>query len=126
MQPFRSQSATAKLDVPSNHTNDLLEVSMALTKRIFRPHISITKAGVLMQNLQSVDYVQQHLTAHYNPTKREKQEKLMRTIDGLNKRYGHNTVKWAICGLNQKWSIRREHLSHAATTRLQEIPIVHT
>ena len=54
----------------------------------------------------------------------EQQERLMKTIDRLNHHYGNGTISWASCGLNKSSKIHREFLSHAATTRIEEIPIV--
>ena len=76
-----------------------------------------------MQNLQSTDYVQNNLLIPYNSGHR--QEQLVKTIDKLNKRYGSGTISWAACKLKRSYKqISSEHLSHAATTRIQEIPIV--
>jgi len=54
----------------------------------------------------------------------ERRERLMITIDGLNRRYGRGTVQWAACGLQPGWAMRRGQLSRAATTRLKDLPTV--
>ncbi len=122
---FYSQSATTKLDLPSNTTTDLLAVSLILTERIFKPNRPLIKAGVIMQNLQSNDYLQQHLLIAQNKSRETKgcREKLMRTIDELNHRYGSGTITWASCGLNKSQKSHSKQLSRAATTRINEIPI---
>ncbi len=120
---FYSQTATTKLDMPSNDTKIILEACLKLTKQIFQPHKALIKAGVLMQGLQSDHYQQQNLlTSTLNQTK--KRERLMNTIDNLNHRYGNGTINWAICLKNQPWNTSHDNLSHAATTRIKEIPIV--
>jgi DNA polymerase V len=48
----------------------------------------------------------------------------MACIDGLNRRYGTGTVQWAACGLQPDWAMRRQQLSRAATTRLDDLPTV--
>ncbi len=121
---FYKKTATAYLDLPSNNTADLLQASLPLTKEIFHPHRRLIKAGVTMRNLHSANYLQQHLLLGYSEEMQERREQLMKTIDHLNLQYGNGTVNWAICGLQPKWRMRRDLLSHASTTCLKQIPIV--
>ena len=125
-QSFYSQKATTQLNIPSNDTSVLLKASLTLTKKIFQPYHYLIKAGVIMQQLQSIDYLQATLLHHYNPEEIKRRQRLMKTIDELNKRYGSGTVSWAACGLKQHWGMRREQLSYASTTRIIEVPIVHS
>ena len=48
----------------------------------------------------------------------------MSVIDQLNCRYGSGTVRWAACGMQPRWSMRRDQLSRTATTRLNDLPLV--
>lgn len=121
---FYSQTASTKLILPSNDTAVLLSAALPLVKKIFRPHRSLAKAGVLMQELQDTGHLQNHLLAPCNIHEQERSERLMATIDRLNQRYGKGTVDWAICGFKPSWMMRRQRLSRAATTRLLDIPIV--
>ena len=52
----------------------------------------------------------------------QRREVLMQRIDQLNRRYGSGTVRWAACGLQSNWMMRRDKLSRAATTRLSDLP----
>ncbi len=121
---FYSQAASTKLNLPSNDTAALLAAAQPLVKKIFKPHRSLTKAGVLMQNLQGTSQLQHHLLAPWNKLEQQRRERLMATIDRLNQRYGKGTVGWAGCGFEPSWMMRRQRLSRAATTRLADIPIV--
>jgi len=121
---FYSQSATKRLDIPTSDTAMLLSASLPLTKEIFKSDYPLMKAGVIMQGLLNNDYLQLTLSESHNSQDLSKKERLMRTIDNLNKRYGNNTIKWAICGMNQSWRMRRKHLTAFTTTRLKDIPIV--
>jgi DNA polymerase V len=84
----------------------------------------LAKAGVLMQHLQSHDILQTHLMVPMSEEQQQKRECLMQTIDRINRRYGRGTLQWAGCGLQPSWLMRREQLSRAATTRLQDLPVV--
>tara|TARA_Y100001968_G_C19404098_1_gene742678 strand:+ start:590 stop:1864 length:1275 start_codon:yes stop_codon:yes gene_type:complete len=119
-----NQVATKKLNIPSNNTGILLTEALALTEQIYRPHVPLIKAGVLMQELQKMDYLQQNLFESANLKKELKQIHLMALIDNLNKRYGRDTITWASCGTHNVWEMRQEKLSSASTTRYEEIPIV--
>ena len=121
---FYSQAATIQLDLPSNDTAILLAAALPLVERIYRPHRRLNKAGVLMQNLQSADHLQQHLLVAVHVDEQHRRDRLMNTVDRLNHRYGSGTVSWAVCGMQPGWSMRRHQLSRAATTRLNDVPLV--
>ncbi len=123
---FYSQSATACLVLPSNNSKVLLSTALDLTEKVFKPNYLFMKAGVIMQNLLSQEYLQLNLFSNNNPEELLKQEHLMKRIDYLNKRYGRNTIQWAACGINQNHSNGQKYLSPLKTTQLQEIPIVYT
>ena len=121
---FYSQAASTRLDLPSNDTAVLLQAALPLVSHIFRPNRQLAKAGVLMQHLQSHDILQTHLMVPMSEEQQQKRECLMQTIDRINRRYGRGTLQWAGCGLQPSWLMRREQLSRAATTRLQDLPVV--
>lgn len=121
---FYRKHATRQLTIPSNDTFVLLKTALELTSNIFQPHCSLTKAGVKMQQLQRQNHLQHHLLIENNIQQQEKKERLIETIDKINSQYGAGTLKWAVCGLQTKWGMRRKHLSLASTTRIEAIPVV--
>ncbi|MBC1262101.1 Y-family DNA polymerase [Synechococcus sp. BSF8S] len=123
---FYANAATATLPLASNDTAVLLAAALPLAERLLRPHKPLQKAGVLLQNLQPLEQLQHHLLAPLPPEQQRRREVLMATIDGLNRRFGRGTVQWAACGLQPAWAMKRQRLSRAATTRLSDIPVVHS
>lgn len=121
-----ANAATVSLPLASNDTAVLLAAALPLAERLFRPHKPLQKAGVLLQNLQQLEQLQHHLLVPLSPQQQRRREELMATIDGLNRRYGRGTVQWAACGLQPAWAMKRQRLSRAATTRLSDIPVVHS
>jgi DNA polymerase V len=119
---FYSQAAGTSLPVASNDTAVLLQAALPLVALIYRPHKRFTKAGVLLQDLQSQEQLQHHLLAPLPEAEQQRRTALMQRIDDLNRRYGRGTVQWAACGLTPSWMMRREQLSRAATTRLADLP----
>ena len=57
------------------------------------------------------------------PHDRERQARLMKVMDGLNDRYGANTVFPASAGIKRPWRLRADHHSPRYTTRWNELPI---
>ncbi len=121
-----ANAATVSLPLASNDTAVLLAAALPLAERLFRPHKPLQKAGVLLQNLLQLEQLQHHLLVPLSPQQQRRREELMATIDGLNRRYGRGTVQWAACGLQPAWAMKRQRLSRAATTRLADIPVVHS
>jgi DNA polymerase V len=121
---FFSRAAGVELPLASHDTAVLLQAALQLVPALHRPHRRFVKAGVLLQDLQPETQLQQHLLAPLPPEQQQRREALMACIDGLNRRYGTGTVQWAACGLQPDWAMRRQQLSRAATTRLDDLPTV--
>jgi DNA polymerase V len=123
-QPFYSNAATVTLPLASNDTAVLLAAALPLADHLFHPHRPLRKAGVLLQELQSVNQLQHHLFSPLPPAQQARREALLATIDALNARHGRGTIQWAACGLQSPWAMRRSRLSRSGTTRLEEVPVV--
>ncbi len=122
--PLQAEAASVRLPLPSNDTATLLQAALPLTERLFRPRKPLYKAGVVLRDLQSETWLQQHLLAPLPAAQQRRREALMACVDALNHRFGRGTVQWAACGLQPRWTMRRSRLSSAATTRLADIPVV--
>ncbi len=116
---------TVELPLPSNDTAVLLAAALPLAQQLLRPHKPLQKAGVLMQALEPETQLQHHLFAPLPAEEQQRREALMAAVDGLNRRYGQGTLRWAACGLKPAWAMRRERLSGAATTCIHAIPTAH-
>ena len=46
---------------------------------------------------------------------------LMRAVDGLNRRYGRDTVSYAAAGTRRAWKLKNEYLSPRYTTCWDEL-----
>ena len=51
-------------------------------------------------------------------------DELMKTLDGINHRYGRGTAFIAGEGVKKRWSMRQEHCSPHYTTNWNQLPIV--
>ena len=121
---FYSNSATIKLALASNDTAVLLQAALPLVAQLFRSGYRFHKAGVLLQELQPLEQLQQHLFVSLSPQQQQRRECLMQLVDQLNARFGAGTLQWAATGLQPPWLMRRGHLSPGYTTRIKELPLV--
>jgi DNA polymerase V len=121
----RDQYAAARsveLDPPTNDTTVLIPAAMQLAEAAFKPGYEYLKAKVIATELSPAGAVQGNLfSAPVNP---EKRDRLMATIDGLNRKLQPDAVKFGAMGLNPSWQMRSEYFSQRYTTHWDEIPTV--
>ncbi len=116
-----SNAATGELIIPSSDTRDLNTLAMQLLERIWREDYSYNKAGVMLADFYAINTYQAELFD--NDKLRPNSDKLMHVCDQINnKQLGQ--VFLARQGVNNAWSLKREHLSPAYTTRWEDIPHV--
>ena len=58
----------------------------------------------------------------FSSEKDEKINKLMRSIDSTNYRYGRSTLSIASAGVYKKWNMRRDHSSKIDTADFYSLP----
>ena len=116
------KSVYKKLITPTNNTNTILKIIVALSKEIYHPEYKLSKAGVLMQDLTNCQYLQQSVINYESQKNITKSVNLMKTIDSLNKRFKNEAITWAITKKPQEWSMNRNLLSGASTTNIKKIP----
>jgi DNA polymerase V len=109
------------LPVATDDSGRMLRVARHCLERCYRRHFRYNKAGVMLADISSSRCEQTDwLTAGDG----ERQRVLMRTLDGLNKRYGSGSVFSAAQGIDRRWQMRREFRTQAYTTRWSELPLV--
>ena len=123
--PFRedmaqySQHVVIKLPVPSNSTQELIHYALGGLKNIYRSGYFYKKAGVMLMDICPEERAQGNL---FDTVDRKKHQRLMVALDGINERYGRNTLKYACMGDGSAWRIRQERLSPCYTTRFSDFP----
>jgi DNA polymerase V len=123
--PFRedlaqySRHIVLKLPVATNSTQEMIHYALEGLEKIFRPKYLYKKAGVMLMDICSKDAVQANL---FDTIDRKKHQALMNALDGINERYGRNTLKYACMGDSAAWQIKQERLSPCYTTRLSDFP----
>ncbi|RZM82725.1 Y-family DNA polymerase [Leptolyngbya iicbica] len=113
---------SVSLEPPTNDTATLIHAAMGLTTAAFKPGYDYLKAKVIATELTPADAVQGELFAA--PTNTEKRDRLMTTIDALNRQLHPDAVKFGAMGLNPTWGLRSNYFSQRYTTHWDEIPTV--
>jgi len=121
---FRTQDAQynagtlVSLSIPSSASNEIVGAALKGLSKIYRTGFSFKKAGVILSDILPDTPAQGDL---FDTVNREKQKKLMQTVDDINAEYGRNTLRLGTQGFGHSWHMKNEHCSPAYTTRLSDI-----
>lgn len=110
--PQYYQSRILKLSVPTDSTLELTKIATAMLQQIFMEGYSYKKAGVIVSDIRSKTGTQRDM---FDSTDRDKQDRLMKAMDGLNASFGRHKVVTAAAGYDF-FKMNREHLSKKFTT----------
>ncbi|MBX7223558.1 MAG: Y-family DNA polymerase [Blastocatellia bacterium] len=115
------RAATIHFDRQTASTPELVKAAVAAAQRLFQPGHLYLRAGVLLFGLVPPQPVQLELFAECYT---DKQRRLMTVIDGLNHKYGKQSVFLAVTGFDATWQARANWRSPRYTTRWEELPFV--
>jgi DNA polymerase V len=110
------------LEPPSHDTGQLIHTALELATQAFTPGYDYLKAKVIATHLTPDDQVQGSLLAPV--VDRAKRDRLMATLDQLNRHLRPDAVKFAALGLNPTWTPRADYFSQRYTTHWQELATV--
>jgi DNA polymerase V len=101
------------LGVATSDSGKLIGAALAGLRAVWRGGYRYKKAGVILLDLHPASDVQQGL---FDKADDPRRKALMRTLDGLNLRFGRDTVTLAATGRNRPWKMQRDQLSPCYTT----------
>ncbi|MCP4789391.1 MAG: DUF4113 domain-containing protein, partial [Gammaproteobacteria bacterium] len=81
------------------------------------PGVNYYKVGVGLLDLSNGEHEQFDML---NPTPNNTE--LMRVFDGINQKYGTDSLFLGAQGINEKWGMRRDRLTPQYTTRWNDVP----
>lgn len=113
------QSIDIPLKVPTNLTTELIRYAMEGLEKIFQAGYNYQKCGVTVMDLVPHQVVQASL---FDNIPREKEKKLMSSVDHLNRHFSRDMVRFATQDYNHKWKLKQAHLSQLYTTRWDQLP----
>lgn len=115
-----SASRSARLSPATHDPRVVARVAGELADAMFVPGSVYSKCGVMLEGLHAQGAAQADLFASADP----KAGELLGAVDGLNRRFGRNTVRLAAEGQGERaYDTKRSQKSPAWTTRLSEIPV---
>lgn len=116
--PQYHPSKIIQLPVASNSTPELTGYALQALKQIYREGYLFKKAGVIITEIVDKEAVQLNI---FDNMDREKDERLMKVVDNLNKGFTRNVLNLAIQGQKKKWNLKRDLLSPCYTTKLGDV-----
>ena len=127
--PFQTQrpqyrnQITLPLIYPTDSTVLLTKMAHRALQQIWQPGFQYHKASVMLSHIQPKSALQVDLFAP-NPqfSGNPKSDRLMQTIDHLNRQMGRHTIQLASNGLNKnQWQMNRKLMSPRYTTRWEDL-----
>ena len=116
--PQHYAARPVKLPVATCDTGKLIKAALAGLRAAWRDGYRYKKAGVLLLDLHPAAAVQEGLFDKPDDARRKA---LMRTLDRLNRRFGRDTVTFAVAGIRRPWKMQRDRLSPCYTTSWDDL-----
>lgn len=126
-KPERPQyfgSRTITLKPMTDDGLELIAVARCGAMRAWRDGYALTKAGIMLEQLERAEHRQQTLFECEDLT--AKRQRLMGAIDAINARFGKFAVVPGVQGFKRSWQPHSEMKSPAWTTRIDEVPVAWT
>lgn len=120
--PQHYESRLVRLSVPTDSTLELTKYASGLLRQIYRKGYAYKRAGVILSDISSKKGTQRDM---FDTTDRDKHDRLMKTVDGLNASFGRHKIVPAAAGM-KFFRMNREHLSKKFTTDWENIIRVKT
>lgn len=119
---LRNGSASVDFLAPTNDTFLLIQEASKLLNALYDSEIPYKKAGVIVSNVVSVEYMSRSL---FSPSKQsENSERINDVTDALNKKFGTGAVRSGVTLNTEKWQSSSSLLSREYTTNWDEISVV--
>ncbi|MDJ0704147.1 MAG: DUF4113 domain-containing protein [Leptolyngbyaceae cyanobacterium MO_188.B28] len=121
-RPQYSNGVNYSFPIPTGDTRLIVKAAKQCLKQIYQPGYSYQKTGVMLTDLIPDSFEQQHLFAKGDDSR---SERLMATMDQINKQMGRNTLFLASQGTGRTWRMRRNLRSPRYTTQWDELPPIY-
>jgi len=116
--PRYSNSFSYTFPEATFYTSVLEKAAARALKEIYRPGFAYCKAGVLLEGLVKIGATQTDL---FHRPAHEKNLKLMRCMDAINRDWGRDTIRPAAIAGCRSWAMQQVRRSPRYTTRWDEL-----
>lgn len=113
-----SRSITLKMPVPTSSSIEIVRYAFKGLDIIYKPGYNYKKTGIIVTDIIPDTQVQ---SSFFDTVNREKDARVMKTLDLVNNRFGKDLVKLAAQGYTKKWKLRQERLSPCYTTNIDQV-----
>jgi len=115
-----SASKVARLSPSTNDPRVIAGTAARMAEAMFEQGAVYTKCGVMLEGLEPESGPQQDLFAAPDP----RSPALLAALDGINDRFGRNTLRLASEGMGAKsYDTKRTFKSPSWTTRIDQVPV---
>lgn len=116
--PKYANAATCIPDYPTDDVRQLTKHALRAVEGIYKQGYAYSKAEVLLMDLRKRGEFTQDL---FTPSQPERSDALMKTMDKINKRWGHDCLRTAAVPLTPDWGMRRALLSPSYMTNWDQL-----
>ena len=106
------------LEQPSDDTMTLARAALAGLRTVYRRGLLYQKAGVILMEISPRGIRQSDL---FQPAPDPRRQKLMQTMDAINREYGRNSLRLGAEALTKNWEMRQDQRSPCYSTRLDQL-----
>ncbi len=126
-EPQYRNAALVALPAPSGDSRELLAAARRALDAIFLEGYRYQKCGVMLLDLVDAESAQPSLLeSPDDDARRVRSQRLMATLDRLNREMGRDTVRFGLPREGNAWALRCAHRSPRYTTRWNELMRVKT
>jgi len=118
--PRYSAAGSAHFIEPADNAPALITAAKRIAKRIWRDGYRYSKAGVILNDLTSIDQSAPVLFS----SKNTRTSQLTAAMDEVSRRMGRGTIFLGATGIRRPWRLKAEHQFPHYTTRWDELPKV--
>lgn len=111
-------SITIEMDVATNNTAEIIKYALKGLDIIYKPGHEYLKAGIIARDIVPEESIQYSL---FDLQNRGRGNKLMDTLDNLNRSLGKDIVRYAVQGFEKRYRMKQEWLSQRYTTNINEV-----
>lgn len=119
-EPY-SNSATYSSTYSTDSNQEIQEWSIKTLERIFKPGFEYRKAGIILSGLVPSENLTKRM---FDDEKFERQHKLMKAVDELNRKFGKDTVRFGGIKTEGRWKMKQTRKSPNYTTNWTELLVV--
>jgi len=128
-EDYYSQGLMTGFAVPTSSSLEIIETALATLRKIYRPGKQYKKASVILLELKDAGVAGSQgflfeTDEHRDAERRESEQKLMETLDLINRRCGKGAIFFGAEGIEKDWRPRHDTVSPCYTTCLNELPKV--